>query len=137
MLRSLFDRVLRDSGLRKVVARATAALNVGDVNQVVQLLMPVYRDAPANPAVLTLLGQALIASDQLDQGAALLETAVRVAPSFADARIVIARQLQYAGQIRLALDHLRVALEHAPDSPAVRRAILRPLLETCDWIAVE
>jgi len=137
MLLSLFDRVLRDGRLRKVVARATAALNVGDVHHVVELLVPAYRDAPAHPAVLTLLGQALIASDQLDQGVALLEKAVSVAPSFPDARIVIARQLQYAGQIKLALEHLRVALQHAPDSAAVRRAILRPLLETCDWTAVE
>ena len=137
MLLSLLDRILRDSRLRKVIARASAALNVGDVNQVIQLLMPLYRNGPVDAAVLTLLGQALIASDQLDQGVTLLHKAVSVAPSFADARIVIARQLQYAGQIKLALEHLRFALEHAPDSPGLHRAILRPLLETCDWNAVE
>src|SRR5262245_10865955 len=107
MLLSLFNRLRRDSRLQRVVARATAAFRVGDVNEAMRLLVPVYRDSPEDPAVLTLLGQTLIASDQLDQAVALLEKAAKLAPTFVDARIVIARQLQYAGQIKIALEHLR------------------------------
>ena len=137
MLGSLFDRIRRDSRLQRVVGDAAAAISVGDVNEAVRLLIPAHRETPTDAAVLTLLGQALIATDRLDQGMTLLERAIEVAPSYVDARVVIARQLQYCGQLPAALAHLRFALDLAPDSPRVRSAILRPLLDSCDWSAVE
>ena len=133
MLSALVDNLLRGRRVARVLARATAALDAGDAAQAVALLEPAYRTAPRDARLMTALGRALIASDQLDGGFTLIENAVRAAPDLTVARTAIAHELHYAGRIDQALDHLREAAALEPDAPHVRRALVRPLLETCDW----
>ncbi len=137
MLVSLIDGIRRGSRVRHAVNRATSALRVGDIQEALRLLAPVHREAPLEASILTLLAQALIGADEIDRGIALLESAVRLAPQLVDARVELARQLQYAGQIKAALEHLRIAREVSPDAPQLCRALWRPLMETWDWPEVE
>ena len=133
MLSTFFQNFTRQWRTARAVARADAALDAGDAGQAVALLEPAYRAAPHDARLMAVLGQALIAGDQSTAGFALLESAVRAAPDLTLARTAIAHELHYAGRIDLALEHLRAAAEIEPEAAHVRKALLRPLMETCDW----
>ena len=133
MLSTLLDNLLRGRRAKRALAQAEAAFDAGDTAQAIALIEPAYRAAPHDARLMSALGQALIACDQFEQGFALVENAVRAAPELTPARVAIARELQYAGRIGLALEHLRAAAALEPDAPHVARALVRPLLETCDW----
>jgi len=136
MLNSLFDNVLHGVRQRRAAGDAATALEVGNSAAALKLLEPALRATPDDAVLVTRMGQTLIERDQLARGIELLEKAVRLAPDLVEARVAYAAQLRYAGRIGLALEHLEAAARGAPDDPAVRRALLRPLAETCNWPAL-
>ena len=133
MLSSLFDSLVRSARLRRTVREAAEALEVGASARARALLEPAYRSAPADAQLSLLLGRALIECDELDAGFAFLEQTVRLAPELVEARVYLGRQLQLAGRIEETLMHLSAAVTANPESPIARRAVIYPLLETCDW----
>jgi predicted O-linked N-acetylglucosamine transferase (SPINDLY family) len=137
MLSSLFDSVVRGARLRRTVREAAEALEVGASARARSLLEPAYRAAPGDAYLSLLLGRALVECDELGPGFALLDRAVRLAPELVEARVHLGRQLQLAGRIEDTLVHLNAAVAAAPESPVARRALIYPLLETCDWAAVD
>ena len=100
--------------LRPAYEQARATLRVGKAATAEQQLRGLLDAWPAEPALLALLGAALLAQQKLSEARAALEQATQAAPELLDARVDLARAYRQQGEHQAARQMLREILKHTP-----------------------
>jgi protein O-GlcNAc transferase len=92
---------------------------------------------PSHAGAASNLGALLLEEGRNDEALALLAHAVDLAPDSAAANINLANGLVQTHRLAEGLAHFREALRLEPGNALARRLLLRPLLDLCEWEAVE
>ncbi len=110
---------------------ADCDLRLGDYSRVIELLQPLERDDPADLATAYMLGTALIRTQRITEGGALLDRILRSGES-AEARFLLGTQLYESGDYPGAVKELQKASELNPTLPQLQLYYGLALLNTGD-----
>ncbi len=110
---------------------ADCALRLGNYDRVIELLQPLERDDPADLATAYMLGTALIRTQRIKEGGALLDRILRSGDS-AEARFLLGTQLYESGDFPAAVKELSRAIELNPGLPELQSFCGLALLNTGD-----
>ena len=83
------------------------------------------------------LGMVLWEQRRLEEGYALLARAVELDPRHLNARLNLANVLAMAGRQEESVAHYREVLRVDPEHAEARANLVRPLLDLCEWDAVD
>jgi predicted O-linked N-acetylglucosamine transferase (SPINDLY family) len=83
------------------------------------------------------LGMVVWEQRRLDEGLALLARAVELDPQHLNARLNLGNVLAMAGRREESVAHYREVLRADPGHAEARANLLRPLMDLCDWDAVD
>ena len=83
------------------------------------------------------LGMVVWEQRRLDEGLALLARAVELDPRHLNARLNLGNALAMAGRREESVAHFREVLRADPGHAEARANLLRPLMDLCEWDAVE
>ena len=106
---------LEDVSLEQELRRARGWIEQDRPRESAALLRALLPRFSAYPDVHAALGRAEIALGHFDDALLSLSQALELNPGFHDARVLLARALEGAGQRVQAQDQLALVLEHAPD----------------------
>jgi protein O-GlcNAc transferase len=95
------------------------------------------RADPSHAGAASNLGALLLEGGRNEQALALLVHAVDLAPQNAAANINLANGLVQTNRLAEGVARFREALRLEPGNALARRQVLRPLLDLCDWEAVD
>ena len=135
MLRRLLQSATRDRA-RRLNARGITEWQRGDLAVAERTLRAALKKG-GQPGTAANLGMVLAAQGRPDEALVLLRQAVERDPDHAGARINLAALLHQGGGIPEAVRHLREALRIEPGNTTARANLLKPLMDLCDWPAVE
>ncbi len=110
---------------------ADCDLQLGDYDQVIELLQPLERQDPADLATAYMLGTALIRKQRIAEGQVLLDRILRNGES-AEARFLLGTQLYESGDYPAAVKELARAIELNPRLPQIQSFYGKALLDTGD-----
>ena len=135
MLRWL-NRLITSSAAGRGNERGIALWRGGDPRGAEQVFRDVLKRNPGYAAAASNLGMVLAAQGRLDEALHALRRAVETHPAHAGARVNLALLLQQGGQTPEAVEHLREAQRLAPEDALASANLLKPLMDLCDWPAV-
>jgi predicted O-linked N-acetylglucosamine transferase (SPINDLY family) len=116
---------------------AVRRLRQRDVEGAERLLRRAIAINPDDAAACNSLGMALCDQRRLDEGAAFFQRALELDPGYALARVNLANVLVVGNRLEEAVAHYTEVLRHDPEHAKARGALIKPLLDLCDWDAAE
>lgn len=136
MLRGLL-RSLRARRGARLNERGLALWHAGDLPGAERALRAAIAAAPGFAPPFGNLGMVLWEQRRLDEGLAALTRAVELDPRHLNARLNLANVLAMGGRREDAIAHYREILRADPEHAEARANIVRPLLDLCEWGAVD
>lgn len=140
LLTFIFQYPLRSARGKRaagLLARAVQLWNEGDLAKAAGLLRQASALEAASARIATSLGMVLWELGKLEEGMQFMRRAVELDPGLPAARTNLAIALYLNGASDESIAQYREALRLDPANPSARLNLLMPLLETCDWHAVE
>ena len=136
MLKGLLGSLWRREAGNAAVRKGLAALKAGELHMAegeFRRALAAGRDAAE---VYSGLGRALWQQGRLDEGLEALRLAVEREPGNPHYQLGLATALDKVAPAE-AVEHLRIAQKLLPDEPRIDARLHKPLMEICDWDAVE
>jgi len=118
-IESIRRRNLGNIRVASAIARANAANENGNPNNVIGILEPLLPLNPRNFLARRMLGQAYAKLEQYDLAARELTIALEIRPDDAQARRGLARAYQKQGKRAAAIEQYRKELAYRPSSPLI------------------
>ncbi len=137
MLSKLLRNLLQDGRARYLNARAGALWRQGNLRRAESgFRAAIGANARYAPAYGN-LGAVLLELHRYDEGLTTLETAARLDPQHAGVLVNLGNAYFRSGRATLAIDKYQEALAIDPTHVAALQNLVRPLLETCAWDALD
>jgi predicted O-linked N-acetylglucosamine transferase (SPINDLY family) len=136
MLRNLF-RSLRPRRAPRLNEDGLALWHGGDLAAAERAFRAAIAAEPGFAPAYGNLGMVVWEQRRLEEGLALLARAVELDPRHLNARLNLGNVLAMAGRREESVAHYREVLRAEPGHAEARANLLRPLMDLCDWDAVE
>lgn len=136
MLKGLLGSLWRRETGEGAVRKGLAALKSGEFRMAEAELRRALAAGRDTAEVYSALGRALWRQGRLDEGLEAHRVAVEREPNNPHYQLGLAAAVEKVDPAE-AVEHLRLAQKLRPDEPRIEARLHKPLMELCDWDAVE